>query len=295
MEEFDESPRNSREGSLEDIEVPTVSLETMNAMNYYSVLGLKSDATDKEINKAFKHLVVRYNPDRNPGNAEAAEKHKIVNRAYETLKDPKKRAEYDKPQITEEDPSTVDGEKMKEGEPGSQQPGTLASFTKVFSSFSAPSLPSVSLSFKQAAEGISTKAPLSPEFVEMATAICSGGALSNDSSFVDTRVSDVIWGWPIEGRVDRLGGQFYRLCLNLEEIENGFLITARSPAKDRFKIAIFDKSATMVMLEESMRSRDGKCTEICMHFTEFEVSPAFIFNDFTSIQLNDMMNFGCFT
>lgn len=65
------------------------------AKDYYSILGVKKQATDEEIKKAFRKLAVKYHPDKNPGNKEAEEKFKEINEAYEVLSDSDKRKKYD--------------------------------------------------------------------------------------------------------------------------------------------------------------------------------------------------------
>lgn len=65
------------------------------AKDYYSILGVKKQATDEEIKKAFRKLAVKYHPDKNSGNKEAEEKFKEINEAYEVLSDPDKRKKYD--------------------------------------------------------------------------------------------------------------------------------------------------------------------------------------------------------
>lgn len=59
--------------------------------NYYDILGVKRDATDEEIRKAFRKLAAKYHPD--AGGDE--EKFKEISEAYNTLSDPQKRREYD--------------------------------------------------------------------------------------------------------------------------------------------------------------------------------------------------------
>ena len=59
-------------------------------------MGVSRDASTEEIKKAYRKLALEYHPDRNQGSKEAEEKFKAVTEAYETLRDPDKRSQYDR-------------------------------------------------------------------------------------------------------------------------------------------------------------------------------------------------------
>lgn len=65
-------------------------------LDYYETLQVSRDADDAALKRAYRKLAMKYHPDRNPGDAQAEASFKACNEAYEVLKDPQKRAAYDR-------------------------------------------------------------------------------------------------------------------------------------------------------------------------------------------------------
>lgn len=65
-------------------------------MDHYSTLGIRKDAPEAEIKKAYRSLSKQYHPDANPGDKEAERKFREITEAYAVLQDPEKRAAYDR-------------------------------------------------------------------------------------------------------------------------------------------------------------------------------------------------------
>ncbi|MCL6229016.1 molecular chaperone DnaJ [Bartonella bilalgolemii] len=65
-------------------------------VDYYEILGVTRGCDDKKLKSAFRKLAMQYHPDRNAGDKEAERKFKEIGEAYEVLKDPQKRAAYDR-------------------------------------------------------------------------------------------------------------------------------------------------------------------------------------------------------
>jgi molecular chaperone DnaJ len=64
--------------------------------DYYDVLGVQRSCDEKELKGAFRKLAMQFHPDRNSTDPTAEHKFKEINEAYEALKDPQKRAAYDR-------------------------------------------------------------------------------------------------------------------------------------------------------------------------------------------------------
>ena len=64
--------------------------------DFYATLGVARDASDDDIKKSYRKLAMQWHPDRNGGSKDAEEKFKSITEAYDVLRDPQKRAAYDR-------------------------------------------------------------------------------------------------------------------------------------------------------------------------------------------------------
>lgn len=68
----------------------------MAGKDFYKVLGVERNASDEELKKAYRALAMKYHPDRNKDDKEAEAKFKEISEAYDVMKDPQKKAAYDR-------------------------------------------------------------------------------------------------------------------------------------------------------------------------------------------------------
>jgi len=69
------------------------------AADPYQVLGVSKNASQDEIQQAYRKLAKKHHPDLNPGNKKAEERFKDIGTAYDILGDPEKRARFDRGEI----------------------------------------------------------------------------------------------------------------------------------------------------------------------------------------------------
>jgi curved DNA-binding protein len=75
--------------------MPNVNGVDMDYKDYYQIIGVPKDASEKDIKQAYRRLARKFHPDVNPNNKSAQEKFKEINEAYDVLSDSEKRKKYD--------------------------------------------------------------------------------------------------------------------------------------------------------------------------------------------------------
>src|SRR5947208_3997511 len=117
---------NALKGVLETY--PRINMQNTLDKDLYEILGVKKDASEKEIQRSFRKLAKKYHPDVNQGNKESEQKFKEVNLAYEVLKDAKKRAQYDQMRAMGANPFARAGQGRYSSPPGGFGPDQFADF-----------------------------------------------------------------------------------------------------------------------------------------------------------------------
>jgi len=87
----------------------------------YTTLGVKRDASQDDIRRAYRKLAKRHHPDLNPGNVKAEDRFKTISAANELLSNAEKRAQYDRGEIDaagQERPPKPSYRDYAQGEPG---------------------------------------------------------------------------------------------------------------------------------------------------------------------------------
>lgn len=221
----------------------------------YFRAGVTQDASEKQINIAFKKLALKYHPDRNVDDEYAAMKFKAVNDAFHVLNDPAKRRAYDQ-RYDKSSPSTSTDVTLSSGSDvatteGNSLTGIGRVFGAVISRF-----------------GINTQ--ISQDIIATAQAICRNGGIEGGGPPLDPRVSDLPWGWAAEAKVDRQTAAYYRLTADPQHTEIGFIIHGRSVSKGKFKMIMFDKDGTVMHQVDSSKDKDANYTQATFFFTNFD-------------------------
>eukprot|EP01036_Dinobryon_divergens_P025948 gene25948-34547_t len=254
----------------------------LSSETHYTVLGIPTNATDKQITTAYKTLVLKYHPDRNPGNLSAAETYKAVCEAYKILTDSYQKQLYDESIAAEGTPSSSVLQTVEEDSKAQTFRG-VDSFSPLMGRFVGV----YSTIISRLRDPIVVN-NISPDVTDTAYTLCRNGALDGGQGApLDARVSDLAWGWSVDGRVDRHGGVFYRLNVSSRQVENGFIVHCRSSNKDRFKLIIFDKEGQPMYTEDSLLRKESKSTSYTCATFFFTIFDAYRLADSSGSSSND--------
>ena len=75
----------SEPGIAKEIRDAEMELKKSKRKDYYKILGIEKDATEQQIKKAYRKLAIVHHPDKNPDDADAADRFKEIQEAHETL------------------------------------------------------------------------------------------------------------------------------------------------------------------------------------------------------------------
>lgn len=203
----------------------------------YATLGVAQDASDDDIRKAYKRAAIKWHPDKNRHQPEAAEaKFKEISLAYGVLSDHAKRSKYDAKGL-----DGLNNEDLLDTELDLSSLGTMSSvFLAMFSRM-----------------GLRVKTMVAPQVLD--------GAESGQAS-----LRPLEFGVPIADRVGKHNALFYELQVSQDDIDSGFCVRVTSP-NSRFKLLTFKKrqGAALELWLQDDSVKEGKSYVAGIYFFTF--------------------------
>jgi uncharacterized small protein (DUF1192 family) len=86
----------------------------------------------------------------------------------------------------------------------------------------------------------------------------------------DTRVSDIVWGWPIDGSAERQKAVFYRLAIGEAQAETGFTLHCKSKNKSKLRVFVYDKNGVLLEKADAFRTRNKSVSQAVIAFLNSE-------------------------
>jgi len=197
--------------------------------DFYELLGVERTANQGQIKHAYRKLAMKYHPDKNPGDEEAAEKFKELSTAYAVLSDPNKKRQYD-----------LHGEDGSVAELSTINVEDLGTVGRLFGALISKA-------------GIPVPTEITQKVLTAAQHIGKGN--TNVPGFDVPNVEELLYGQTVTGTVERQAAHFYRITVTESDLKSGLIITCKSTGKDKFKLVFFDQEGHVTMVQESQQNK----------------------------------------
>ena len=215
--------------------------------DFYQELGVAKTASPGEIKHAYRTLAMKYHPDKNPGNLEAADKFKNLSTAYSILSDPNLRRQYD---LHGEDGSIAELATVNVDEMGPMGRFLGALVTKA---------------------GIPLPTEIAQKVLAAARHIQTGVTTTPDSAIPE--VMPLEFGQVVTGTVERQHAHFYRIEVSEHDLAAGVIVAGTSNRGDKFKVAFFDRDGSVSLVEESqIKKHKSECNLFFVPFSRYNLN-----------------------